>query len=449
MDRVLDDSIEHLGLSEGLPSDDCNALAVLTEPSGDVWIGTSGGLTRVQLRNHPGPPAPPPSVLLSIQAGRRPLPLRPDGEVVIPYGRNTVEFTFTGLSFAGENQVEHQVRLVGLENDWRTTTSREARYPALAKGAFRFEVRSRIAGGSWSESLAYPFRVDAPWWQTPWFLILSMLAGAGAVFSIIRWRIAHLHRHNQELESLVTARTQELKEANEALRNQNITDPLTGLRNRRYLGTSLPSDIAQVNRTHRSLKMGLNDRVNANVDLLFIMVDIDHFKMINDEYGHHAGDLVLQQVSELLKQATRDSDTVVRWGGEEFLVVCRNTCRKESTVVAERIRTLVEEHAFDLGEGRSAHRTCSLGYAFYPLSLGVPELFTWEQVVDLADQCLFAAKRAGRNAYVGIGMTDEDRLLPFHRAGFVPMERLVEEGGVVVEHSPTIGDDLDWKFHNQ
>lgn len=446
VDRILDESIEHFGATEGLPSDDCNAQAFLSEPNGDVWLGTSGGLARLQLRNHPGPPTPPPAVLLSVKAGNQFLPLHPQAPLQLPYQRNTLEFAFAGLSFAGENLLEYQVRLVGLENDWRTSSSHEARYPALPKGTYKFEMRTRVGKGAWSEPAVYPFQVSAPWWQTPWFLTLSLIAGAAGLLALIRLRIAHLQRHNQELESLVNSRTQELKEANEALRNQSITDPLTGLRNRRYLGTSLPADIAQVNRVHRSLKMGLSDRISANVDMLFLMVDLDHFKTVNDEYGHHAGDLVLQQVAELLRLATRDSDTVVRWGGEEFLVVCRNACRRESMVVAERVRSMVANHPFDLGEGRSAHRSCSVGYAFYPLTLGVPELFTWEQVLDLADQCLFAAKRAGRNAYVGIGMTDEDRLLPFHRAGFVPMERLVEDGAVVVEHSPSIGDNLDWRF---
>jgi diguanylate cyclase (GGDEF)-like protein len=445
LDILSKEGAEHIGFLDGLPSDDCNANAYLADPSGDVWLGTSGGLARFQTRRYPGAPAPPNAVLVSARAGQRQLLGSPATPARISHGDATVEFTFAGLSYISEGQVEHQVRLVGLENEWRTTSSREARYPALSKGHYRFEVRARIGSGKWSNTAAFPFEVLPPWWQTWWFYLAAAAAGAGAVVLVVRWRIAALRRNNRELETLVLARTQELKQANEALRSQSLTDPLTGLRNRRYLGESLPEDIAQVNRIHRSLNLGFEARLTANTDILFLMVDIDHFKAINDEFGHRAGDAVLRQVAELLRLATRESDTAVRWGGEEFLVVARHTCRADAPIMAERIRSMVAEHLFDLGEEVHTHRTCSVGYASYPLSAKVPELFNWEQVVDLADQCLFAAKRSGRNAWVGVVTTDEAKLLSFHRSGFVSVDALVDAGAIAVQASLPEGTALEWK----
>jgi len=142
--------------------------------------------------------------------------------------------------------------------------------------------------------------------------------------------------------------------------------------------------------------------MTMNIDILFLMVDVVFFNMVNDEHGHQAGDLVLQQVAELIRRATRNSDTVVRWGGEEFLVVARNTCRKEANILAERIRSFVAEHEFDLGNGSTMRRTCSVGFAFYPLAIDRADHLSWEAVINLADCCLYAAKRSGRNAWVGL-----------------------------------------------
>jgi predicted signal transduction protein with EAL and GGDEF domain len=104
---------------------------------------------------------------------------------------------------------------------------------------------------------------------------------------------------------------------------------------------------------------------------------------------------------------------VARWGGEEFLVVMRNASRTEGHVIAERIRSRVADHAFDIGGGRVIRCTCSIGFAFYPVVAGRPRFFAWENVVEMADRCLLAAKRSGRNSWVGLvasGEADPDEL---------------------------------------
>jgi hypothetical protein len=95
-------------------------------------------------------------------------------------------------------------------------------------------------------------------------------------------------------------------------------------------------------------------------------------------------------------------DTVARWGGEEFLLVMRNSCRTEGHVIAERIRNLIASHPFELGGGRVLHCTCCVGFAFYPVLGGQPRSFAWETVVVMADRCLIAAKRSGRDTWVGL-----------------------------------------------
>jgi diguanylate cyclase (GGDEF)-like protein len=175
---------------------------------------------------------------------------------------------------------------------------------------------------------------------------------------------------------------------------------LTGLRNRRFLNVSIPDDAALVIRKYRT--QGSEQRVSTDSDMLFFMVDLDLFKNVNDTYGHLAGDMVLSQTGKLLVACSRSTDFVIRWGGEEFLVVARQACRADLQFLAERIRTTVEAHRFDIGKDKPIHLTCSVGAAAFPFMVKWPELLSWDRVVELADLCLYAAKRSGRNAWVEI-----------------------------------------------
>ncbi len=187
-----------------------------------------------------------------------------------------------------------------------------------------------------------------------------------------------------------------LRKANEALENLSFTDPLTGLRNRRFFDAYIRRDLDRCVKSHQS-----PDGTGPK-DLVFFLVDLDHFKQVNDTHGHAAGDAVLQQLASILTNALRQTDLVVRWGGEEFLMVAREGTRVEAGMLAERIRRSVEQHLFDLGNGEVLRRTCSVGMAIYPFLPSDPLRFSQEDVVALSDHAMYAAKRSGRNAWVGI-----------------------------------------------
>ena len=198
--------------------------------------------------------------------------------------------------------------------------------------------------------------------------------------------------------------TGQLQSAIEQVRNLSLTDELTGLRNRRFLNVSMPDDVALTIRKYRGQEN--EQRVSNDSDMLFMMVDLDLFKNVNDTYGHLAGDMVLNQMGKLLIDCSRRADFVIRWGGEEFLVVGRQSSRTELRFLAERIRKTVEAHRFDIGKDKPIHLTCSVGAAVFPFTVKWPELFSWDRVVGLADLCLYAAKHSGRNAWVEILSTD-------------------------------------------
>lgn len=447
-----DRAIEQFGRGEGLVSEDTNAMAILPEANGDVWIGTSGGLARFDAASYFGSPRPPVTALLECRLGETSY-VSTGAPPKVPHGQRTFTVRYAGLSFSREGAVQHQVHLEGLEDEWHASDTHEERYPALPAGKYRFVARSRVGLGQWGPISSFEFEILPAWWETWWFRGVLALFFGGLLLLFFRWRVAHFRRQNRQLEAMVAARTTEVEAkaaelavANEALRNQSLTDPLTGLRNRRYLGVCMPEDVAQVQRVHRDVITSRTDRVLLNIDLVFLMVDIDHFKHINDHHGHSAGDRVLRQVGEILQKATRDSDTVVRWGGEEFLVVARNAARGESAILAERIRSQMEQHVFDLEDGTTLHRTCSIGFTFFPFVPEKPGLLPWEMVLDIADHCLYAAKRGGRNAWVGLVPTPEgdcDRIkasIPAH------IPELIASGDIVVTSSLQDPSQLEWNL---
>jgi diguanylate cyclase (GGDEF)-like protein len=137
-------------------------------------------------------------------------------------------------------------------------------------------------------------------------------------------------------------------------------------------------------------------------DLVFIMVDVDFFKQVNDLHGHPAGDRLLQRVAERLSKVVRKSDVLVRWGGEEFLIMSRSADPSGTPAFCERILDIMASEAFDLGHGVRVRKTCSVGWAPFPWSRSAYEAVCAEEAIELADTALYRAKAGGRNQGVGI-----------------------------------------------
>jgi len=454
----------HFGMAEGLSSDFVNAI--LPDERGQLWLSTSRQLCRFdpqEGRAHPLPwqnelkkvefirnaayrsaggelffgsndgltlfrpvslvynTSEPSLAIADFQVSNRSLPLGErqrllasgEAEITIHPGDSVFSFDFVALDFVAPERNQYAYRMEGLDRTWNEIGNKHfVSYTGLPPGQYVLQVKGANCDGVWNRTpLSLRVRVLAPWYKTWWFRSILASCLAAAVYATFRIRIRVLHHRNRLLENVVAARTQELAQANEALRSQSLTDPLTGLHNRRYLYACMPEDIAQVQRQQRGVAANDLERLKQNIDVLFVMVDLDHFKQVNDQYGHHAGDLVLQQMSEVLRGALRDTDTITRWGGEEFLVVARNTARADATVLPERIRSAVEAHPFDIGREHPIHCHCSLGFSIFPFLPRETRHFPWEQIVDIADACLYAAKENGRNAWVGIipegGDTDE------------------------------------------
>lgn len=428
---------------DGLPSNGCTMSSGFVDRRGRLWTGTVAGAAMLDLSQEAFDRSPKPLLLEHVKLGSASKPL--DRLLEIPWRSPRLSLEYALLSFFREEDTRYRTQLEGLEaqpSEWLADAKRE--YSTLPAGSYTFKVWGRDFAGNESGPVSLRIKVLPAPWLTWWAITLEVLGGLGLVAGMVWYRTRRLLKQTQELEAKVAQRTQELRLANEALRDQSLTDPLTGLRNRRYLGECMAEDVAQVQRIHRDHSCDRRERLSLNIDLLFIMLDLDHFKTVNDEHGHAAGDRVLQQVAAILGHTVRDSDTAVRWGGEEFLVVARHAARRDATVLVERIRANVEAHAFDIGEGRSIRCTCSIGFTSFPFVSRHPELFVWERVLALADQALYAAKQSGRNAWVGLYSTEDaspERLkkgLP----GDIP--GLVQEGQIEVLTSMPNPAALEW-----
>jgi two-component system, cell cycle response regulator len=174
----------------------------------------------------------------------------------------------------------------------------------------------------------------------------------------------------------------ELEEKNRELERLSISDGLTGLFNHRHIHDLLAEEYERVHRTHDCMSVA--------------MFDLDRFKGVNDTYGHQAGDRVLVELADILRESARDIDRLGRYGGEEFIALLPETCIEDAAVFVERVRREVARHHFDIGREEPLHMTLSAGVATYPHE----HIDSVETLVKLADQALYAAKESGRDRVV-------------------------------------------------
>ena len=190
---------------------------------------------------------------------------------------------------------------------------------------------------------------------------------------------ALLEHSGQSLPTEETDATQFLQIVIDRLSELSLKDPLTGLSNRRYFQGMLSREIEMLARSGESS--------------FLLMLDIDHFKSVNDQYGHSTGDIVLQTVAKTLAGCVRPMDTVARFGGEEFVIILPNCQGQYGQQVAERIREAVSALKIELSSGVALRVTVSIGGAFAPRWVrSTPELW-----IDRADIALYRAKSEGRN----------------------------------------------------
>lgn len=256
------------------------------------------------------------------------------------------------------------------------------------------ETASDKGYGSWMASLAVLAVLSLP------VIAVAAVIDTWAPPEIVRFRVLITAITMFLMAALVFVKQrrlhEELRQTNAVLEEASMTDPLTGIRNRRFFSATIESDIAQ---TIRTFAQGVE---RSTRDLVFYLIDLDNFKEVNDLYGHDAGDRVLVETARRIGSAVRASDVLLRWGGEEFLIISRSTDRRDANALALRVMEAIRGEPFTVSSSHTIRRTCSIGWAAFPWLEENVGAVGYEEVLNLADRALSQAKKSGKDRAIGM-----------------------------------------------
>jgi diguanylate cyclase (GGDEF)-like protein len=371
--------------SADLEDSDFRYLSLREGRASQFWFTLLNGIGRLD------PPTAPP-------APSR-LRLDPDDDTLVLAPRpNSLDLHAQLSDPVASRKARYRYRLVG-ETDLWSQWSSDPHIPLsnVAPGEYRLEVEAEDRYGRKSSPVSIEVEARAHLWESWPFRILAVLAVLAGAYGLYQWRVRAIELERLALAAAVKAGRADLEVANQTLQELSLTDMLTGLRNRRYFAEVVEDEL-------RLLKRRFDERCSngdPNRDAIFFLLDLDRFKTVNDLFGHAGGDAVLQETARRLVALLRRTDRLIRWGGEEFLVVSLDCQRSEASELAARILSAISSEPYPIGPEGGIRITTSIGWAAYPFSVDGAEPHP-EDVVRLADRGLYRAKRAGRHCAVGL-----------------------------------------------
>lgn len=386
--------------NDGMPSSQGNGAsspAGWMTREGQLLFPTAGGLALIDPARADGyvRQRKAPMAIESVEIDGNPQPVRVAYD--LPAEVERISVAYAGLGFRAPDKMRYRYRMEGFDADWVDAGSRtEAVYTNLQPGKYRLRVQSIALPLDWDNrervgETSVSFDIAAPYWQRPWVLLLAAATMVGLLLLLISWRTASYRRRQRLLNTEIGARTQELREKNHALEQAGMErdnlmqrleymamhDALTGLPNRRA--------------GDAHLQRVLGDAVRTGAPLNVALLDIDHFKHVNDRFGHEAGDRVLREVAGLLQLQVGAGQYVSRYGGEEFLIVLYDMSLDEATTLLQELRMRLARMRVEEVDPDIAI-SASIGVA----ALG-PDQDTIRTLLAAADRHLYRAKREGRN----------------------------------------------------
>ncbi|MDB6009562.1 MAG: diguanylate cyclase [Gammaproteobacteria bacterium] len=360
-------------VEDGLAGNDTEAFAFLPDTDGSVWIGTALGMTHIRDPERLLHPQGPMDLrIASARLGDR--TLNQQHETTVPWRDDAaLDVRFSSHNYSRSPQTEFRYRLLGLSSRWFGSRSPELHLPALDEGHYELQIMAVDAPHARKSALVtMSFEVLPPWWRTLTFETCGALLIALLAVLVWRYQIDKLRARRLALEK-------EFRER-EALLERATRDALTGLWNRATILDVLSRELTHAHRTGAALALAL--------------IDVDHFKHVNDTYGHNGGDEVLRDLAQRLAAALRQDDWLGRYGGEELMVVLPGLSYVGAAAPIERLRECIAERPFEVSEFK-VPLTVSIGMAWCESPSD-----TAHDMISRADAALYAAKNSGRNRVV-------------------------------------------------
>lgn len=262
----------------------------------------------------------------------------------------------------------HQLFIVKLEPQLKQSATQSASHAELSRLQLESELKTQLLEKEQSLKKA-----EQEQHQSQMMLTAAVLAILLLVLLVITIQLRQNRKLAKQFESL------------------SVLDGLTGLHNRRFFEQNIQRELNFVRRSQQD---------GTGHTIAFYLLDIDFFKKINDSYGHDAGDEVLVEFARRIKLAIRETDMLIRWGGEEFLLVARLEQKTDHHHIAERIRRVVNQQPFDIANQNTIPVSCTIGAVVYPEAGHDVVQLDWHHLVQLADAALYLGKKKQRNCWV-------------------------------------------------
>jgi diguanylate cyclase (GGDEF)-like protein len=375
------------GTADGMPSAECNAAspAAIRARDGRLWVGTARGIAVVDPAAADPNTVPPPVHVEEVFLDGVAAGASSGGSIRIPPGTRRIEVHYTGLSLRSPERVTFRYLLDGYDVNWIDAgTNRVAHYTRLAPGTYDFRVMATNEDGVRSQGDArLALIVEPRWFETWWARLAALLLIAALLWGGVQLRLAALRaRKNEELARMAAKledTNHQLAIANDRLQGLSYMDGLTGVANRRRFDETLADACVVASERGTSLSL--------------ILLDLDHFKILNDTRGHQAGDEALRAVGSMLAHSTASRGGLgARVGGEEFAWLLPGVSLDAARMEAELLRIRIREAAIPHDGTESRVVTASFGISSSTDANVRPlELFA------AADAALYRAKETGRD----------------------------------------------------
>jgi diguanylate cyclase (GGDEF)-like protein len=356
------------------------------DADGALWITTSDAVYRHLPESQSALPSlPAPRVALDRGHGDEPLNAANGSPMRLGVAPMRLSFRFSSAIHVGADRVSYRTRLVPLESGWSEWSTRSVLELSYVPGGdFALEVQARDLFDRTSRITRVNLHLDRPWYQRWWAWMLYVAASLMVIAFVVRRRDRRLRSRARELEALVRERTQELEKA-------SVTDQLTGLHNRHYF------------------EIATRQLLDHEERILVALIDLDHFKKVNDTRGHDVGDMVLTDVSRRLLAVAPGDAVLFRWGGEEFLLLAPLGGEDRPEAIIVEILHRVGDVPVELGAAAATPTmagagstgalsstlamTCSIGWEI----AAVAESPAIREALRRADLHLYDAKHSGRD----------------------------------------------------